>query len=63
MDKKEISVFMTVRNGEDFLANCIKSIDNQTKKPIEVVIVDDGSTDNTIALIEQLAKKQLQESI
>jgi glycosyltransferase involved in cell wall biosynthesis len=43
----KISVVMSVYNGEDFLAEAIESVLNQTYKDFEFIIVDDGSTDST----------------
>ena len=53
----DISVIMTVRNGSNFIKRSVDSILNQTFPPKEVVIVDDGSTDETCMLIESIALK------
>ena len=42
-----ISVVMPVRNGEAFLDETFASIRAQNYTPLEVIVVDDGSTDNT----------------
>lgn len=44
---KSISVFITNWNYGCFLDRCLKSVFNQTRKPKEVVIVDDASIDNS----------------
>lgn len=54
-----ISVIVPVYNGELYLKNCIESIEAQTYEPIEVIIVNDGSTDGTVDLCARLAKKYL----
>ena len=46
-----VSVVMTVRDGERYLAEAIDSILAQTRPPDEVVVVDDGSTDATIDIL------------
>ena len=51
-----ISVMMPCHNAEKYLAATVKSIQNQTYPNWELIFVDDGSTDGTLALIQQLAK-------
>ena len=48
----KISVIIPVWNREDKIINCLKSIEKQTFKDIEVIIIDDGSTDNTVSIIK-----------
>ena len=49
-----ISVIVPVYNGEAYLENCIDSIRNQTYEPLEMIIVNDGSTDGTGAVCERI---------
>ena len=49
-----ISVIVPVYNGQDYLDNCIRSIENQTYENLEVIIVNDGSTDGTTTVCERL---------
>lgn len=53
----DISVIVPVYNAERYLRQCIDSILNQTKKNIELVLVNDGSTDHTPDLIDEYASK------
>nr|CAC9206561.1 Hyaluronan synthase [Providencia rettgeri] len=46
-----VSVIIPVYNTEIYLMKCINSIINQTLKDIEIIIVNDGSTDNSLAII------------
>lgn len=57
MAKPLISVIVPVYNGEQYLHNCIESIEAQSYEPIEIIIVNDGSTDGTLELCVKLAKK------
>jgi glycosyltransferase involved in cell wall biosynthesis len=51
-----ISVVMPVHNGERFLREAVVSILTQTFTDLELIVVDDGSTDATPVILEQLAK-------
>lgn len=53
----KVSVLIPVYNTEKYLSKCIDSVINQTLKDIEIVIVNDGSKDNSQIIIEQYAKK------
>lgn len=55
-NKELISVALCTYNGEQFLSEQLESLKCQTKLPDELVVCDDGSTDNTIALIEKFAQ-------
>jgi glycosyltransferase involved in cell wall biosynthesis len=48
--QSQISVIIPVYNGEKYLAEAITSVLNQTYKPLEIIIINDGSTDKTEAL-------------
>ena len=41
MEKKKISVIVPIYNVEKYLADCIESIQNQSYKDIEIILVDD----------------------
>ena len=43
----DISVVMPVFNGEQYLAEAIESVHSQTLQPAELIVVDDGSTDQS----------------
>lgn len=50
--KPEISVIVPAYNVEEYIGKCLKSLKNQTFKNFEVLVVDDGSTDNTYEMIK-----------
>lgn len=54
---KKVSVLIPVYNCEKYIERCIKSILNQNYDNIEIVIINDGSTDNTQEIIDKLQFK------
>ena len=50
------SVIVPIFNVENLLPRCLKSIENQTFKNYELILVDDGSTDNCPQIIDDYAK-------
>ncbi|MCR5224699.1 MAG: glycosyltransferase [Alphaproteobacteria bacterium] len=60
MDTKEkikVSVIVPIYNVEKYLARCLDSIIAQTLKDIEIICVNDGSTDKSLAILKEYAKK------
>lgn len=57
MNKELISVIVPVFNVEKYLERCVETIVNQTYKNLEIILVNDGSTDNSGELCDELAKK------
>lgn len=51
-----ISVIIPTYNEKDVLEQCIESLGAQTNSNFEIIVVDDGSTDGTLAILENLSK-------
>lgn len=51
-----VSIIVPIFNGEKYINRCIKSILNQTHINLELILVDDGSTDNSKQICEQYSK-------
>lgn len=49
-----VSVILPVYNGEAFVAEAVATIVQQAYQPLEILVIDDGSTDNTAAIIQAL---------
>jgi glycosyltransferase involved in cell wall biosynthesis len=54
--KTDISVIVPVFNSDKFLTQCIDSLLHQTDINIEIILVDDGSTDNSSLICDNIAK-------
>ena len=57
MENKEIkvSVVIPVYNTEKYVREAVESIMNQTLRELEIIIINDGSTDNSLQVVEELA--------
>ncbi len=52
----KISIIIPVYNAEQYLRECLDSVVNQTLKDIEIICVNDGSTDNSLSILEEYAR-------
>jgi glycosyltransferase involved in cell wall biosynthesis len=52
-----ISCIIPVFNGERYLAEAVESILKQSYRPTEIIVVDDGSTDGTVAIVHRYKEK------
>ena len=57
MSKPLISIIVPVYNTEQYLSKCLDSLINQTYKNIEIICVNDGSTDNSADILNEYDKK------
>ena len=55
--KETVSIIIPVYNSEPYLSRCLDSVLAQTYPKIEVLLIDDGSTDNSYAICQQYAQR------
>ncbi|MBR3148449.1 MAG: glycosyltransferase [Alphaproteobacteria bacterium] len=53
----KVSVIIPVYNTEKYLSRCLDSIVNQTYKDLEIICINDGSTDDSLKILKEYAKK------
>lgn len=54
MKKERISVIIPAYNAEKYIERCLHSLLNQTYKNLEIIVVNDGSQDNTASIVEKV---------
>lgn len=52
----KISVIIPIYNVEKYIKQCLESVINQTLADIEIICIDDGSTDNSLQILEEYAR-------
>ena len=57
MNENKISVIVPVYNIENYIEKTVESIRNQTYKNLEIILVDDGSSDNSGRILDKIADK------
>lgn len=57
MNELLLTVVVPVYNEEEYLQECLRSLINQTFKDFEIILVDDGSTDNSLQICNEFAAK------
>ena len=55
MQNPKVSIIVPVYNAEKYLERCVNSLRNQTLKDIEIILVDDSSTDASLEICNQMA--------
>lgn len=59
MKKTDISIIVPIYNAEKYLKKCIDSLVNQTKKEIEIILINDGSTDSSERIIKEYKDERI----
>lgn len=57
INKTKVSILVPVYNVEKYLDQCLNSLKNQTLKDIEIICINDGSTDNSLNIIKKYLEK------
>ena len=57
MENDKLSIVVPIYNVEKYLRKCINSLINQTYKSIEIILVDDGSSDSSGNIADEYAEK------
>lgn len=56
MENDLVSIIVPIYNLEKYIDKCIKSLISQTYRNIEIILVDDGSSDNSSNIIDRYAR-------
>lgn len=56
MKNINVSIIVPIYNTQDYIERCLNSLINQTLKDIEIICVNDGSTDDSLKILEEFAK-------
>lgn len=59
----KVSIIVPVYNVENYVGKCLQSLVNQTLEGIEIIVVNDGSTDNSKELIKKFMKENISSNI
>lgn len=59
MEQQLVSVIIPIYNVAEYLKKCLDNIINQTYKNLEIICVNDGSTDNSLAILQEYTDKRI----
>ncbi|MWW92883.1 glycosyltransferase family 2 protein, partial [Francisella tularensis] len=55
--KQLISIIIPIYNTQQYLSRCLESVINQTYKNLEIILINDGSTDNSLSICQKYKSK------
>ena len=53
----KVSIILPIYNVEQYLEQCLETVKRQTLKDIEIICINDGSTDNSLNILQEYAKR------
>lgn len=56
MESPKVSIIVPVYNLENYITKCVQSLLQQSYRNIEIILVDDGSTDGSLRILQELSK-------
>ena len=62
-EQPQVSIIVPVYNVENYIERCLNSLVNQTFKDIEIITINDGSTDKSLELLNKYAKEDIRVSV
>ena len=62
-EQPQVSIIVPVYNVENYIERCLNSLVNQTFKDIEIITINDGSTDKSLELINKYVKEDIRVSV
>ena len=59
INRKDVSIIIPIYNASKYLKRCLDSVINQTKTELEIILINDGSTDNSEEIIKEYKDKRI----
>lgn len=57
MTEKKVSVIIPIYNAAQYLHKCLKSVISQTYKNLDIILIDDGSSDDSYSIAKEYQEK------
>ncbi|MBR4891541.1 MAG: glycosyltransferase family 2 protein, partial [Clostridia bacterium] len=59
MPQPKVSIIVPVYNAQEYIKRCVNSLKNQTLEDIEIILVDDNSTDASLEICNKMAMEDM----